>query len=83
MKEWLQTAEGLVRRRMRGEKPPAHSWDPELVRALLPVTLPFYYWYWRVDVDGIPNIPKEGPALLAVAAWVGKARLIDNSTVTP
>ncbi len=25
----------------------------------------------------------EGPALLAVAAWVGKARLIDNVTVTP
>ena len=24
-----------------------------------------------------------GPALLAVAAWVGKARLIDNTTVTP
>src|SRR5438093_1147017 len=65
MKEWLQTAEGLVRRRMRGEKPPPDSWDPELVRALLPFTLPFYYWYWRVEVDGIANIPKEGPALLA------------------
>jgi pantoate--beta-alanine ligase len=25
----------------------------------------------------------EGPALLAVAAWVGKARLIDNVTVVP
>jgi pantoate--beta-alanine ligase len=25
----------------------------------------------------------EGPSLLAVAAWVGKARLIDNMTVTP
>ena len=28
-------------------------------------------------------IELDGPALLAVAAWVGKARLIDNTTVTP
>ncbi|MCA1831176.1 MAG: lysophospholipid acyltransferase family protein [Actinomycetota bacterium] len=65
MKEWLQTAEGLFERRRRGEKPPPDTWDPELVRTLLPFALPFYYWYWRVEVDGIPNIPAEGPALLA------------------
>jgi 1-acyl-sn-glycerol-3-phosphate acyltransferase len=65
MKEWLQTAEALIERRRTGKKPPPDTWDPELVRALLPMALPFYYWYWRVSVDGIENIPKEGPALLA------------------
>jgi pantoate--beta-alanine ligase len=28
-------------------------------------------------------IELNGPGLMAVAAWVGKARLIDNTTVTP
>ena len=32
-------------------------------------------------LEGLDSI--ERPALLAVAAWVGKARLIDNTTVTP
>jgi pantoate--beta-alanine ligase len=37
-----------------------------------------------VDPDTLENKGEPGgPVLLAVAAWVGKARLIDNVTVTP
>ena len=37
-----------------------------------------------VDPDTMENKGEPGgPVLLAVAAWVGKARLIDNVTVTP
>ena len=64
MREWAQTAEAAVTRRLRGDAPPSDTWDPELVRALLPFALPLYYWYWRVEVEGIENIPTEGRALL-------------------
>ena len=37
-----------------------------------------------VDTETLEDLRRlDGPALLAVAAWVGKARLIDNTTVTP
>jgi len=37
-----------------------------------------------VDTETLDDLEQlAGPALLAVAAWVGKARLIDNTTVTP
>jgi len=37
-----------------------------------------------VDPDTLAEAAKvDGPVLLAVAAWVGKARLIDNMTVSP
>jgi pantoate--beta-alanine ligase len=37
-----------------------------------------------VDPETLEDLEHlAGPALLAVAAWVGKARLIDNTTVTP
>jgi pantoate--beta-alanine ligase len=37
-----------------------------------------------VDVNTLEDLSTiDGPALLAVAAWLGKARLIDNTTVTP
>ena len=37
-----------------------------------------------VDTETLEDLDTiERPALLAVAAWVGKARLIDNTTVTP
>jgi 1-acyl-sn-glycerol-3-phosphate acyltransferase len=65
MRDWLCTAEGLVRRRLKGDRPPKDSYDPELIRAVLPVALPIYYWYWRVGVHGVQNIPTEGPAILA------------------
>jgi len=37
-----------------------------------------------VDAETLEDLDRlDRPALLAVAAWVGKARLIDNTTVTP
>jgi len=37
-----------------------------------------------VDAETLEDLGRlDRPALLAVAAWVGKARLIDNTTVTP
>jgi pantoate--beta-alanine ligase len=37
-----------------------------------------------VDTETLEDLRAlDRPALLAVAAWVGKARLIDNTTVTP
>jgi pantoate--beta-alanine ligase len=37
-----------------------------------------------VDTETLEDLVRlDRPALLAVAAWVGKARLIDNTTVTP
>ena len=37
-----------------------------------------------VDPDDLAEAAEvDGPVLLAVAAWVGKARLIDNMTVYP
>lgn len=65
MREWLATLEGLARRRLTGDRPPKDSYDPEVIRTLLPLVLPFYYWYWRADVYGIENIPSEGPAIMA------------------
>lgn len=65
LEAWRNTAEGVLARRLRGERPPKGDHDPELVRALLPIALPLYYWYWRLDVYGVENIPTEGPALLA------------------
>jgi pantoate--beta-alanine ligase len=37
-----------------------------------------------VDAESLEDLDRlDRPALLAVAAWVGKARLIDNTTATP
>lgn len=37
-----------------------------------------------LDAETLQDLDRlERPALLAVAAWVGRARLIDNTTVTP
>ncbi|HEX9774164.1 MAG TPA: lysophospholipid acyltransferase family protein [Actinomycetota bacterium] len=38
--------------------------DPDLVRALMPLAMPIYAGYWRVETFGVENIPTEGPALL-------------------
>lgn len=62
---WRETAEGLLRRTLRGEGPPKDTYDPQLVETLLPLALPLYEWYWRVEVFGVENIPTEGPAILA------------------
>jgi 1-acyl-sn-glycerol-3-phosphate acyltransferase len=61
---WGATASRAVRSRTGGAKHP-EGFDRDLVDALLPIALPLYRWYWRVEVDGVENIPTEGPALLA------------------
>jgi 1-acyl-sn-glycerol-3-phosphate acyltransferase len=34
------------------------------MRALIPLFLPLYYWYWRVEVHGVENVPTEGAGVL-------------------
>jgi 1-acyl-sn-glycerol-3-phosphate acyltransferase len=63
--EWRDAVEVAVERRIRGEGPPKDDHDPELVKAVMPIGLPLYSWYWRCDVYGVENIPTEGPAILA------------------
>ena len=62
--EWRGSAERAVSRRVN-RKPLKANYDEDLVRTLLPFASPLYRLYWRVDVEGVENIPNEGPALLA------------------
>jgi len=64
LQEWAETAGHVIEKRVGGTKTEKGEHDPELVRALLPLALPLYSVYWRVDVFGIENIPTEGPAML-------------------
>lgn len=61
--EWREIATDAIRNRANA---PAgdEAHDPQLVRALLPLTTPLYSWYWRAEVFGVENIPTEGPGLL-------------------
>jgi 1-acyl-sn-glycerol-3-phosphate acyltransferase len=62
--EWRGDVERAVSRRVQ-RKPLEGNYDEDLVKALLPLAEPLYRLYWRVDVEGVENIPNEGPALLA------------------
>jgi 1-acyl-sn-glycerol-3-phosphate acyltransferase len=62
-REWRETAERAISRRVE-RKPMKGHYDEDLLKALLPLALPLYRLYWRVDVHGVENIPTEGPALL-------------------
>jgi 1-acyl-sn-glycerol-3-phosphate acyltransferase len=64
VREWRETARAAIARRLDGSGPAKGEHDPELVRALVPLALPMYSPYWRVDVLGAENIPTEGPGLL-------------------
>ncbi|HVL33257.1 MAG TPA: lysophospholipid acyltransferase family protein [Actinomycetota bacterium] len=63
--EWRAAIETALAKRLGDDGLDRDAHDPDLVRALIPVMLPLYSLYWRVDVFGIENIPTEGPALLA------------------
>ncbi len=65
LSEWGGAASRTVRSRTGRGDPPPEGFDHDLVDALLPIALPIYRWYWRVETDGIENIPTEGAALLA------------------
>lgn len=64
LREWAVAVQSALDRRLRGEAR-TDEYDADLTKALLPVALPLYHWYWRVDVVGIENIPAAGPAVLA------------------
>src|SRR5204862_7770095 len=64
LQEWGQTAQHVIERHLSKDKPAKGEHDPELVRALMPLALPIYSIYWRVETVGIENIPTEGPAML-------------------
>lgn len=52
-------------RRWRGEyEVDGYGLDWEFLNACLPLARFLYQTYWRVDVQGIANLPVEGPALL-------------------
>src|SRR5947209_3078201 len=40
------------------------EWDPDYIRRTLPVLGPLFRTYFRAEVRGLENIPREGPALL-------------------
>jgi 1-acyl-sn-glycerol-3-phosphate acyltransferase len=63
VQEWRENVEHAVERQVN-RRPLKGAYDEDLVKALLPLALPLYHWYWRVDVYGIENIPTAGAALL-------------------
>ena len=63
LEEWRGNVERAVSRRV-ARKPLKGAYDEDLVKALLPLAEPLYKLYWRVDVEGVENIPNEGAALL-------------------
>jgi 1-acyl-sn-glycerol-3-phosphate acyltransferase len=64
LQEWAETAGHVLERRVGKRTTDKAEHDPELVRALLPLAMPLYSLYWRVDVVGIENVPTEGPSML-------------------
>jgi len=63
LSEWRRDVERAVARRATG-RPMKGRYDEDLVKALLPLALPLYNWYWRVEVHGVEHIPAAGAALL-------------------
>ena len=62
--QWRGSVERAVSRRVN-RRPLKTAYDEDLVKALLPLATPWYRAYWRVDVEGIENVPNEGAAILA------------------
>src|SRR5947207_11036421 len=49
LKQWRHDVEQAVSRRV-SRRPMKGNYDEDLVKALLPLAIPIYAWYWRVDV---------------------------------
>ena len=77
-----RVAAGLdrARRRLRGEyEVDEFGFDPDLAEhAILPLLRPLYERWFRVEVNGVDNIPAEGPALL-VANHAGGLWALDSA----
>ena len=64
------------------------GFDPEFTDRVQGIALWFYRKYWRVEVDGIRNVPARGRALQA-ANHAGRAadfilgRTVDDSSPAP
>ncbi len=73
----LQYQGDILKRRLRGEYyTDPYGYDPEFYEAVKPFFDFLYQRYWRVTVQGVENVPSEGPALLAsnhsgVLPWDG------------
>ena len=53
------------------------GFDPEFTERVTKVALWFYRRYWRVEVDGVTNVPGRGRALL-VANHAGGLWALDS-----
>lgn len=54
-----------LKRRLTGDyEVDAWGYDPEFADAILPIVGFFFYRYWRIEMNGIENIPTEGRVLL-------------------
>ena len=61
----LEYQADIVRRRMSGEyETDEWGFDPEVLQVVEPFFEFMYTKYWRVQVDGIENIPDDGCAML-------------------
>jgi 1-acyl-sn-glycerol-3-phosphate acyltransferase len=71
-----------IARRLRGEYPEdPWGFDEDFAEAVFPLFRFLYEVWWRVDVDGVRNVPADGRALL-VANHAGSLFPFDASMMT-
>jgi len=62
---YLEYQGETIKRRISGEyETDDWGYDPEFLESIQPIFEYLYYKYWRVETEGIENIPGEGRALL-------------------
>ncbi len=78
--QWLADALSFARRRLEGDYAvDEYGFDPDLTEnVVLPVFKQFYDKWFRVEVNGVDNIPAEGGALL-VANHAGGLWPLDSA----
>ena len=80
--EAIGEAIGRVLRRLRGEyREDEWGFDEDFAEALFPLFEFLYDVWWRVDADGVANVPSHGRALL-VANHAGSLFPFDASMMT-
>jgi 1-acyl-sn-glycerol-3-phosphate acyltransferase len=82
MPEAIGEAIGRVLRRLRGEyREDEWGFDEDFAEAVFPFFQFLYEVWWRVDADGVANVPSHGRALL-VANHAGSLFPFDASMMT-